>query len=99
MFAYDLASGKSSAVCKRISCTHRTADCPLHPLYQGDSGQESGYWNLIDNRFIAPKLTKDKFLITSWDAFTDKTEITELGSYEGGVRQRRNRREIRELFQ
>ena len=75
MFAYDLASGKSSAVCKRISCTHRTADCPLHPLYQGDAGQESGYWNLIDNRFIAPKLTKDKFLITSWDAFIDKTEI------------------------
>lgn len=75
MFACDLASGKCSSICKRISCTHRTADCPLHPLYQGPSSQESGYWNLIDNHFIAPKLTKDKFLITGWNAFTDKSEI------------------------
>ncbi len=80
VYAYDFASGQSSAVCKRISCTHETAACALHPLYQ--SGDPKGCWNLIDSAFIAPHRTKSSLQIIRWEPLTDCTEvILELPPY------------------
>ncbi len=71
MFAYDLRTGTCSSICKRISCTHKTADCPLHPLYQGELAPGSGYWNMIDHAFIAPVVTEKEMQIRCWDPLTD----------------------------
>lgn len=73
LYAYDLATGESYSVCKRISCTHQTAECPLHQLHQGDRGAAVGYWDMVDTEFAAPRVTKDKMKIDLWDPLTDRT--------------------------
>lgn len=75
MYAYDFRTGTSSSICKRIFCTHQTAGCPLHPLYNGELAPGSGYWNMIDHQFVAPVVTKQEMQICFWDALSDRSQI------------------------
>ena len=83
MFLYDLESGQCSRVCKRISCIHKTADCPIHPLFQSDIVQSTrGEWNMIDHQFIAASLTKDFMQINCWDPVSNSiTKIIDIPRY------------------
>lgn len=71
LYAYDLATGKSHSVCKRISCNHKSAACPIHRLYQNDYGEGTGYWNLIDHQFVAPHYTKNEMPVICWNPLTN----------------------------
>lgn len=74
LYAYDLAAGESYSVCKRISCDHKSAACPIHRLYQNDYGTTNGYWSMIDNEFIAPHYTKNEMPIIRWNPLTDSVQ-------------------------
>lgn len=73
LYAYDLATGESYSVCKRISCTHQTAECPLYHLHQGSKGAAVGYWSIVDSELAVARMTKDKMKIEFWDPLTDRT--------------------------
>jgi len=71
LYSYDFESGESYRVCKRISCSHKTANCPIHPCYQTENIPYGGQWNLVDNQFITLQNSDDKLLIQLWNPLTD----------------------------
>lgn len=71
LYSYDFEAGESYRVCKRSSCSHKTANCPIHPCYQGDAAY-GGVWALVDNNFISLKNSDDEMQIRLWDPLTDE---------------------------
>ena len=37
MYSYDFETSESYQVCRRISCSHKTANCSISPCYQSDN--------------------------------------------------------------
>lgn len=69
LYSYEFETDESYRVCKRVSCTHKNANCPVHPCYQTDN--VSGEWALIDNQFVTLKKTADELHIRLWNPLTD----------------------------
>lgn len=82
LYAYDFEATESYRVCKRISCLHKTADCPIHPCYQGDNISPTGVWNLVDNMFISLRNSNDEVHIRLWNPLTDTYDsVVEIPRY------------------
>lgn len=64
LYSYDFETGESYPICRRISCSHKTADCSISPCYQGDI--YGGNLNIIDNKFISLKNTDDELKVRLW---------------------------------
>lgn len=71
LYSYNFESGESYPVCKRISCSHKNANCHIHPCYQSENIPDSGVWALVDNNFISLKNIDDELQIRLWDPITD----------------------------
>lgn len=71
LYSYNFESGESYPVCKRISCSHKNANCHIHPCYQTEKIPDSGEWNLVDNQFISLKNSDDELIIQLWNPLTD----------------------------
>lgn len=69
MYSYDFETSESYQVCRRISCSHKTADCSISPCYQSDN--YNGDWNLVDNKFISLQKSDDELQIRLWNPLTD----------------------------
>ena len=71
LYSYDFETNESYPVCKRISCSHKTANCLIHPCYQSENIPDSGVWALVDNNFISLKNIDDELQIRLWNPLTD----------------------------
>jgi len=74
LYSYDFESGESYPVCKRISCSHKNANCSIYPCYQSDNF--NGVWSFVDNEFISLKKTNDELHIRLWNPLTDAYATT-----------------------
>lgn len=72
LYTYNFSTGESSRVCKRVSCTHQSGSCPLHPLFQGENTDPNGIWSMIDHSFISLSAHGKIMKISLWNPFTDQ---------------------------
>lgn len=82
LYSYDFETDESSRVCKRVSCSHKTASCPIHPCYQSENIPDSGIWSLADNRFISLKNSDKELQIQLWDPLNNTySSVKEIPRY------------------